>query len=307
MNQIEEKDLGFSTAAITQHQRLIKADGSSSVISKGLPLLRFYDLYKWLITMSWARFNVMVTFGFLMVNIFFAAVYTLLGPHALNGVEGNITERYIGSFFFSAQTVSTVGYGHISPNGVAASAVAAVESLLGLMIFALATGLLYGRFSRATAKIKYSKNILVAPYKDGKALMFRFANMRSNQVIDCEIQIIYSRNETENGKTARRFYTLELERKYVSMLTLTWTVVHPLGEESPLYDLTQAQLTSENAEILVMFKGFDDTFAQTVHSRTSYLYDEFLFDHKFLPAFHVNEQGVNEMDFDKIDDTQAVN
>jgi inward rectifier potassium channel len=207
------------------------------------------------------------------------------------------------SFFFSAQTMSTVGYGHISPKGMATNSVAALESMMGLLAFALATGLLYGRFSRPSAQIIYSKNIIVAPYGDkGKGIMFRLANLRRNMLIDLDIEIIFSYNETVDGKVVRRFYPLELERRKVSVLTLNWTIVHPLDENSPLSDMSKEDLIKSEAGFAILLRAFDDTFSQTVHSRTQYQAHEIVWGAKFKPVFDRDEDGRIVLDLSKISD-----
>jgi inward rectifier potassium channel len=212
------------------------------------------------------------------------------------------------AFFFSAQTISTVGYGHISPKGMAANSVAALESMMGLLAFALATGLLYGRFSRPSAKILYSDKVLVAPYRDkGWGLMFRLANLRRNILIDLEIEVVFGYNEEVNGKVIRKFFQLELERKFVSILTVNWTVVHPLDENSPLKDMTQEELEAKQVSLSVILKTFDDTFSQTVHSRTSYIYSDVVWGAKFVPVFHRDEDGQAILDMSKISTYELVN
>jgi inward rectifier potassium channel len=226
----------------------------------------------------------------------------------LDGRSGNtVFDRFMDAFFFSAQTISTVGYGHISPKGMAANSVAALESMMGLLAFALATGLLYGRFSRPSAKILYSDNVLVAPYRDkGWGLMFRLANLRRNILIDLEIEVVFGYNEEVNGKVIRKFFQLELERKFVSILTVNWTVVHPLDENSPLKDMTQEELEAKQASLSVILKTFDDTFSQTVHSRTSYIYSDVVWGAKFVPVFHRDEDGQAILDMSKISEYQLV-
>ena len=196
----------------------------------------------------------------------------------------------------------TVGYGHISPNGILISFVAAFESMLGLLAFALATGLLYGRFSRPQAKIIYSKNMLVSPYGDEKGLMLRIVNYRSNQLVEIEAEVLLSINSDDaNGTTLRKFYNLPLERSRISLLTLSWTIVHPITDISPLYNLNANDLAKGDAEFVVFLKAFDDTFSQTVHSRTSYKYNDVVWSAKFKPIFYTDEAGMITIDMSKVD------
>lgn len=299
-SQIDD-DLGFGNQPVTANQRLMNADGSSNIKRTGLPLFRTADTYNWLISMSWKKFLLIILIVYLLVNTFFALIYVWIGIEHLQGASGiNPRDHFFDAFFFSAQTISTVGYGHISPDGFITSCVAAFESMLGLLAFALATGLLYGRFSRPNAKIIYSDKMVIAPYKEAKGLMFRLANLRNNQLIEIEVQVVLSYNETVNGKVSRRFYPLELERAKIGLLTLSWTVVHPIDEHSPIFQKTAQDLANAEVEILVLLKAFDDTFSQTVHTRTSYRDEDILHDAKFSNIFSKDGNGRTTIDLSRI-------
>lgn len=297
-----ENDLGFGPQPVIKSQPLINKDGSVNVRRKRLSLFNTADNYHTLIKMSWGKFWLIILSGYLLVNLVFATIYVSIGADSLDGAAGsNGLGHFLDAFFFSAQTISTVGYGHINPHGVFANSVAAIESMLGLLAFALATGLLYGRFSRPTAKIVYSDNILISPYKeDGKGLMFRISNLRRNVLIDLHVEVIFSYNEIINGQATRKFFPLELERSEVSILTLNWTIVHPLDENSPLADATPEELDRTQASFSVLLKAFDDTFSQTVHSRTSYQYCDMVWDAKFIPMFSREDNGRILLDMSKI-------
>ncbi|MCR8556357.1 ion transporter [Mucilaginibacter sp. BJC16-A38] len=299
-----EDDLGFGPQPVIKNQPLMNKDGSPNVRRVGLPFFNTANNYHTLITMSWRKFWLLVITCYLLVNIIFAFIYMSFGPNGLDGTSGNTTfNHFMDSFFFSAQTMSTVGYGHISPKGMGTNSVAALESMMGLLAFALATGLLYGRFSRPSAQIVYSKNILVAPYMGtGRGIMFRLANLRRNMLIDLEIEIIFSYNETVDGKTTRRFYPLEVERSKVSVLTLNWTVVHPLDENSPMIDMSKEDMIKSEAGFAILLRAFDDTFSQTVHSRTQYQGHEIIWGAKFKPVFDRDEMGRIVLDLSKISD-----
>lgn len=303
-----QDDLGLGLQPVMHNQRVINRDGSSNIRRIGTPFFRTADMYNALITMPWSVFNLLVFTVYLLINILFALVYMGLGIENLDGIKprGSDFEHLMDAFFFSAQTISTVGYGHISPAGLATSFVAALESLIGLLSFALATGLLYGRFSRPSAKIRYSKNMVVAPYRDITGLMFRLANLRSNQLLEVEVNIMFTYNEIIDGKPTRRYMPLELERSKISLLTLSWTVVHPVTENSPLKTMNADFLKSSEAEFLVMIKAFDDSFSQTVHSRTSYTDEEVIWNARFISAISRDESGINVLELNKIDDLEAM-
>jgi len=295
-------DLGFGSQPVMKNQPLVNKAGSPNVRRIGLPFFNTANNYHTLITMSWTKFWLLVLSGYAIVNLLFALVYMSFGAGSLDGAADNSAlTHFWAAFFFSAQTISTVGYGHISPHGMAANSVAALESMLGLLAFALATGLLYGRFSRPSAQITYSKNIIVAPYlENSKGLMFRLANMRRNMLIDLSIEIIFSYNEIVDGKPIRRFYPLEVERSKVSLLTMNWTIVHELNENSPLNGMAQQDLEQSEAGFAILLRSFDDTFSQTVHSRTAYTASDVIWGAKFKPVFDRDNDGRIVLDLSKI-------
>ena len=219
-------------------------------------------------------------------NALFAAAYLACGPEALAGSTlGLESHPFLRAFFFSVETLSTIGYGNVAPTGLAANMVVTVEALAGLMGFAIVTGLLFARFSRPTAKIVFSRHAVVAPYRDGTALEFRVANARSNELIEVSAKVMLSRFEDVDGVRTRRFYPLALERDSVVFLPLTWTVVHPIDEASPLHGETAESLRTSQAEVLVLLKAFDEIFSTIVQTRTSYTNDEVVWGARFANAF----------------------
>ena len=271
IKQDEFRELGFGNKVVESNQRLMNKDGSSNVRRKGLPFFQSVSIYQTLITMPWWKFNLLVFTFYITVNILFALVYYFVDPDHLNGMVYNSEfEKFAEVFFFSAQSLTTVGYGRLNPSGYFDSTLASIESLIGLLGFALATGLLYGRFSRPLARILFSKNMVVAPYKGITALMFRVANRTKSELVDIQASVILSYVIQENGKPIRKFSNLKLELTKVNLLSTSWTIVHPIDEESPLYNWKEADFKKNDLEVLALLQAYEETFSQTVHTRTSY-------------------------------------
>lgn len=306
-NTDEFRDLGLGTKVSNQGQRMINRDGSFNVERRGLPILQSLSVYHTLIRTSWFKFNLLLVASFLMVNGFFAILYMTIGFEHLVGAAGSsLIGRFTECFFFSTQTFTTVGYGRISPEGFMTNTVAAFESMAGWLFFAMAAGLFYGRFSRPHARIIFSKNALIAPYRGGTAFEFRIANERDNQLIEVEAQVLLSRREDRDGQTKRLFYPLTLERTQVTFFPLTWTVVHPIDESSPLLGVTQEGLIESDAEFLILLKAFDDTFSQTVHARSSYKHNEVIVGAKFGTIYGTDDRGKTIVELHKIHDIERV-
>lgn len=288
-----DRDLGFGAVVASRSAaRLLNRDGSFNSRREGLGFFASLHLYDALLTMSWPRFLSLVVLAYLTGNALFGLAYTALGEGSLEGgPHSSWSERLYQGFTFSVHTLSTVGYGSIVPSSVAANVLMTLQSIVGLIAIALTTGIVFARFSRPTAKILFSERAVVAPYRDGLGLMFRIANRRSTQILELEAQVMFSRMEREEGKTQRRFYRLPLERDKVAFFALAWTVVHPIDENSPFHHLSTDECTSSDAEILILLKGIDETFSQTVHARSSYKGDEVVWDAKFSDIFLRNENG----------------
>lgn len=291
-------DLGLNTGIQGKNQRIINKDGSFNIERRGIPFFKSFSFYHYLISVTWLKFCLIILISFIIVNVLFAFLYMLGGEGNFEGIEAtNEFERFLNEFFFSTQTFTTVGYGRINPVGIYSNVISSIESLSGLLSLALATGLLYGRFSKPYAKIIYSKNILIAPFNDVNALQFRIANQRNDhQMVDVEVELIVSVIENKN----RKFYNLELEYKKITFFNSSWTINHPINDNSPLSGLSAENLKESEAEFLIMLKGFDNTFAQTVHSRYSYTYDEVIRGAKFVKIFGVNEAGKPQIELDRI-------
>lgn len=294
---MESRDLGFGKKTSADSARFINKDGGINVIRKGLPFFRPYDFYHNLISMGWFKFIILTTVSFFTINILFAGLYTCIENKALSAVnEMSTLQRFWDSFFFSVQTMTTVGYGAMSPVSIGAKIISSIESFIGLLGFALVTGLLYGRFSRPMMKIKYSKNILVSPYKSGKALMFKMANQRSSKLIESEVTVVLIGNKDGD----RVYHNLELQFSKINFFALSWTIVHPINEKSFFKDQTPESLKEIDAEIVILLKAFDDSFSQTVYSRMSYKHDEFVWDAKFDSSIYEEDQKM-AIDLQKLD------
>ena len=293
-------DPGLTQQFTAPLRRVINKDGSFNVVRRGTKW-RDRHLYLHLIKTGWPEFLAMLFLAFLAVNTLFALAYFALGPGQLAGAEASTAAgRFLNGFFFSAHTLSTVGYGNIAPKGLASNFLSAFEAMVGLMGFAVATGLLYGRFSRPTARIGFSPYMLVAPYRGGTSLQFRIVNQRSNLLMEVEAKVLMMTVAGPPGEFKRTYDPLPLERSGVQFLALTWTIVHPIDEHSPLAGMTAADLERLQVEFLILIKGFDDTFGQTVHARYSYRHDELLWGGRFAPAFDVDPRGDLVLDPDKV-------
>jgi inward rectifier potassium channel len=304
-----EADLGFGNKTTQESpERFINKDGSFNIVRKGVQHYRLINIYSNLIAMSWFKFGIIVILYYTNVNLFFTFLYLLVGVHHLSGIEGNsFIDKFLDAFFFSAQTLTTVGYGRISPEGLPANIVASLEALLGVLVLAIATGVCYGRFAKPNARIAFSKNMIIAPYQDVTALEFKIANLRNNQLIDVEVILNYSYLETnKEGNRIRKYKTLELERSSVNFFPLSWTIVHPINEDSPLWEVSEGELAYLDAEFMILIKAVDDTFAQQVHVRSSYKFNEIIFNAKFNSIFDKVENGQIILELDRIDEFQKL-
>jgi inward rectifier potassium channel len=253
--------------------------------------------------MSWPRFFVLVAAGYFAANLVFALAYLACGPDALDGAQATtLVGRFEEAFFFSVQTLATIGYGRVSPNGRIPNLLVAVEALVGLMGFALATGLLFARFSRPTARIVFSERAVVAPFRGGTALMFRIANERSNQLTEVSATVSLSRFEETPAGRVRRFHELRLDRATVVFLPLHWVVVHPIDEQSPLFGVSAEAFRASEAEILILVSGMDETFSQTVHARSSYRAEEVAWGARFADMFLRTDKGLVGVDMRRLHD-----
>lgn len=304
-NPIEEpKDLGFgSVVGGANEKRLLNRDGTFNQRRHGLPFLRSLSFYHYFLTISWPKFFGIVGSGYVGANTLFAFAYLSCGTDSLAGVEPTrMGGAFWRAFFFSVETIGTIGYGNITPNNFAAHIVMAVEAFVGLLMFALGTGILFSRFSRPTAAVLFSDCAVITSYRGHHAFMFRVTNARSNQLVELEAKVLFSRIEGMH----RKYDELKLERSRVTFFPLSWTVVHPIDERSPMFGLTSEMMTAADVEVMIMLSGMDETFSQIVHARSSYKPSEVLFDRKFVNIYRpVDEKGVVSIDVRRLSDTEV--
>ena len=293
-------DPGLTQQFTSPFRRVINKDGSFNVHRQGTTWRDIHP-YLFLINMGWVKFFASLIFGYFVANLLFAGIYYALGPDQLSGADApTAMGRLLNDFFFSSHTLSTVGYGNISPKGIAANSVAAFEALVGVLAFAVATGLLFGRVSRPSARIGFSERMLVTPYQDVNSLQFRVVNRRTNDLMDLDVRMMLMIVETKDGKPTRTYNQLKLERDSLVFIPLTWTIVHPIDNESPLFGKTEADLKAQQAELLIVIKAYDDTFSQMVVARHSYRYDELVWGRRFSPAFFVDGAGDMVLELPKL-------
>jgi inward rectifier potassium channel len=302
-NNEKEIELGFGNKNYNKDTRFLNKDGSVNIKRLDGDFFRRLDLYHTFLNITWKRFIVIVLIGYMVANLFFASLYYLAGTQNFGNLS-NVDERhkFTELFFFSAQTLTTVGYGYIYPKGTLVSSIAAIESMTGLLVFALATGVLYGRFSKPRASIRYTTHALLAPYEKITGFMFRMANTTQNELIESEAQVILSMNDLKTSQ--RVFLPLELEIKKISFMPLSWTIVHPIDENSPIFKYTKEDLIKADAEFLISVKAINDTYSQTVYSRTSYRGHEIIENAKFKPLQRTQHGSKTTINLRKLDEIE---
>ncbi len=293
---------GFGTNTSDYGGRFVNKNGMPNIEKRGIGFFERMSCFHTLLQLPGWKFLLLLLSFFGVVNLIFACFYFGIGINNLEGVKANNNlEEFGEAFFFSAQTFTTVGYGRISPHGFLASLIAALEALIGLLSFAIATGLFYGRFSKPKAFLRFSENAVLAPFKDGLALMLRVAPYKNNNLSEAEARVTAGLMMEENGKLNNKFFQMDLEYSNVNALSLSWTIVHPINEASPFYKFTASDFASMEGEILVYVKAFDDMFSNTVVARTSYTLREVVAGAKFVPMYHRDEvQKRTILDLEKI-------
>ena len=246
-----------------------------------------------------------MTTAYFTTNLLFACLYWLVGPDALTGAARSPLARFEDCLFFSVQTLATIGYGKPVPATRLANTLVAVEALVGLLGFAVLSGLLFARFTRPTAKISFSRNGLVAPYQDGWVLMFRLVNLRNHDLTDVHTVVSFARWVDDNGTRRRRFDQLTLERDFIIFMPLHWVVVHPITETSPLHGLTPESLAASEPEVVCLLRADDETFAQTLHAKTNYDTSDIVWGARFLDMYLPDTDRV-AIDLTRLNETEPV-
>lgn len=288
----QNPDTGFGTNPNAYGGRFVNKDGTFNVKRKGVLLQNRISIFQKMVYMPTWEYVLTVSVFFLSINVVFAFIYYLPGVDNFSGLKekGNSLAHLVHLFFFSAQTLTTVGYGAISPSGFWSSLISSFEAMCGLLTFAIMTGLVYGRFARPRSFIIFSKHALIAPYRGKSGLMFRLVSYKDRHtLIDASVKVNLGLTVVENGESRFKFYELKLERYRVDSLSMNWTVVHPIDEDSPIYNFSMEDLANAEAEVYVQLTGYDDVFANTVVNRTSYFFTEIIYGARFKPMYYENK------------------
>lgn len=302
----QAKDPGLGVSYQKSVGRMMNEDGSFNIERVGM-VTGYKDIYKYLVDLSSWKFTLFLTMAFVILNTIFTLGYLLIGVHELQGIPHN-QHPFAGAFYFSAQTFTTVGYGAIAPKGTGASLLASIEAFVGLVTFSIATGLIYGRFSRPSAKIAFSHNVLITPHKGGKAMMFKMVNLRNSVLLNTKVNVMITLNHHEHDASAymRRYYNLPLEVDSVKFFPLTWTVVHEINEQSPLHDLNLEDIVKKGAELLIMVEAFDETFSQIVLQKHSYAGHQWKDNVRFKRIFSADDSGKIILNIHELNELEAL-
>ncbi len=276
----------------------LKGDGAI----RGAPTGVFEDLYHYLVTSSWAALIGLIVAAFTIVNLLFAVGYYLDG-----GVENARHGSFADMFFFSVQTMATIGYGKLVPVSMLANILVSIEALTGLVALALMTGLVFAKFSRPTARVRFSRYVVIAPRDGVTSLMIRMANQRADRIVEANIHAVFARQEiTAEGDAIRRFYDLAMTRNVSSLFVLSWTAVHRIVEGSPLFGETRDSLANCQPQIIVSITGLDEVFSQTIHARHAYGLDEIIWGARFADVLASHPDGSQSVDYTRFDDVEML-
>ncbi|MGN6533044.1 MAG: ion channel [Ginsengibacter sp.] len=303
-----EINTGFGVNSSDYGGRFLHKNGKPNIQIKGIGSIERISWYHILLDMSRWKFLLTIVLFYLCVNLIFAAIYYFLGLQEFGGsTTTSHFRQFMEAFFFISQSFTVGGYGRADAGHLVINALCAFEAFLGLLSLAVVTGLLYGRFSRPKAYLRFSENAILAPFHDQKAIMLRLAPFKNTTLTDAEAKVTLGLIVEENGKIVNKFYQLPLEYDTVNSLTLSWTIVHPITETSPFYNFTKEDFKNVQGEILVYIKAFDDMFSNTVVSRTSYTLNEIIIGAKFNPMYHRAEhENKTLLHLDKLNSYKTV-
>ncbi|WP_017314542.1 ion channel [Mastigocladopsis repens] len=283
--------------------RIINRDGGFNVVRIGASNYRWRDPYHLLLTLCWYKTLAVISFGYILANALFALGYLAGGDGIENARPGN----FLDAFFFSVQTMASIGYGAMYPKTAYANILVTIESLLGLIGLAMATGLMFARFSIPKARVMFSRVAVITPYNDVPTLMFRVANERQNWILEAQVRVSLARSEiTKEGDVMRRFYDMSLLRSQSPLFALTWAVMHPIDESSPLYGTTPEAMLEDDMEVVVTLTGLDEIVNQTIHARHSYITEEICWNMRFVDIVSKTRDGRRSIDYSRFHDVMPL-
>ena len=275
-------------AGIRRQSRMVPRGPEQGPIRIGYHSFWYTDIYHRALVLRWPVFLAAGTLFYLFLNVIFATLFWAR-PGAIDHARpGSFTD----AFFFSIQTMATIGYGVLTPVGTYANVVMTAETMVSLLFVAVTTGLTFARFSRPTARVDFSRYAVVALHNGVPTLSIRMSNARRNQILEADVRLVLLQLEqTVEGRMMRRFYDLPLSRAHTPIFSFSFTAMHTIDERSPLYGMTPEMLEAEDAELLVTVTGMDETMSQTIHARASYAYDEILFGRRFRDMMGFTSEG----------------
>ncbi|WP_347986378.1 ion channel [Methylomonas sp. AM2-LC] len=259
------------------------------------------DPYHLMLTIPWSGFLLLISVGYLTLNLLFACAYWLGGDCIANALPDSLLDK----FFFSVQTLASIGYGVMYPKTLYANAMVTLESIVGLTGIAVMTGLSFARFSRPTARILFSKVAVITQHNQVETLIFRAANKRTNQILEAQMHCYLFRDEvTLEGKSMRRIYDLKLVRSQTPNFMLTWSVMHEVDELSPIYGMTHEDFKRTNTTITIILSGIDETVSQMIHARHVYSPQDILINKQFVDIIYHSDDGNRYIDYSLFHDVE---
>lgn len=292
------KEYGFGNSTFDPKNRIINKDGSFNVQRVGLNFFDRFSLFHFMINTKWIVFITIVVLGYFLSATFFAIIYSTLGISQFNGITSTDPQsEFLEFFFYSTQTFATVGYGRINPASASASLISSIDALMGVLYFAIVTGMLFARFSMPKTKILFADYGVLSQYQEGTAIMFRIANQLQQPLQNASVRVIASLMLPEHPDT-RQYFELSLERTEIVYLATSWTIVHPITEESPFHQISLEDFNNSEPEFMIQLKVYDPSYNQDVFINTSYRKEEFQWHKRYAPILVRSTQN-NYIDFSK--------